>query len=190
MPVRLVVPALQLLILLPFALGCGGQAKRPEIEVRSSPVGMYEGPIVVFRGTGVLRDEAEIAASTGLPKGMEVDGQIRIEVREDHTFRYDWTVERGTTKGSLQGTWTRWTSQVEAVRPAGSAARSGWWAFLAEGETKLPERRCAVFQCVGSRVGVKASTVGELEEMWWFPGVDFKSGTFNSGVLQAFPVKP
>ena len=187
---RLVDSTLQLLILLPFALGCGRQSEHRQIELRRSPVGLYEGPIVVFRGTGVLPNEAEIAASTGLPKGMEVDGQIRIDVREDHTFRYDWTTEHGTTKGSLQGTWRRWTSPGNAERPAGSEAPGGWWEFLAEGEARPPERRSAVFQYVGSRVGVKATTVDELNEMWWFPGVDFKSGAFNSGVLQAFPVKP
>ena len=70
-------------------------AKRPE-----SPVGRFETKVYRFDGKQTGPDGASRDRLTATH-------DLIIDVRADHTFRYEWTslIEPGAENGSLEGTW-------------------------------------------------------------------------------------
>jgi hypothetical protein len=147
-----------LLVLLSAALpACDSRATPQPPKPPDSPVGHFESKLYRYEGRRPKLDET-------IEDRWETTHILAVEVRADHTFRYEWRslVGPGGKDGRLEGTW----------RPDPT---SGHWLFRPTGDGGA-ERSVLFLQGELVRPGEAPSGKPLAPDQWAFPMPDTTTG--------------
>ena len=163
---RLYLLGLSATLLAGVIAACDSPAEGPKPP--TSPVGRYE------QEESLVVAPGETAPHTG------PSWRWSVEVRADHTFRYEWrSLDKGdASAGSLDGTW-REATKDECDRAQG---RCVMWVFVPRGEPDAPQASGPVRGRVAwaRETGLRGEH-GRLAapNEWYFPRVSYATGMFD-----------